>query len=572
GTTTSRSSPAKVAGLPRITQVAVGSSSVYALSETGEVWVWGRNTWGQLGLGDKVNKLLPVMVSGIPVAIGVASCDYVNASSAFILLADRTLLATGQNFASELGFTSASLSSWTVVPGMSDIVEVAAMRSSTLVRKTFGEVWGCGSNAYGTMGSSVALNASTVPWTQIEGLSGVVELAASGYRAAARIDSGGTMTWYFWGDRGYGQFGDDVVSFASTPRSVDSPATFIKFAAGAGHVLALDAAGDVWAWGDNAKGQVGDGSSLARITAAKVLDLAVAVVAISAQFESSTALLADGRVVTWGDGVSSPAVQTDVNLYDIVQVATGRDFRLALRNDGTVWGWGTNSFGQLGNGTTAAFPNGVHQMKDTAGSGFITDVVSIAAGRIHSLVILQDGTALGCGDNDYGQIGGSGDSLLPRVVNGVSSITSVKASENYSLFVTSAGVTWAVGQIRGVGNSTPYLFFGSYYAPTISGVVSYELTAAYSYNNTMLLMNDGTLRTNGYNGSLQIGDGSCSSADSWKTPAGPVNVVCSAVGEGWMLAYSSDGTLWGWGDSSRGSLGPVFYQPVYATTPVAVAW
>ena len=135
-----------------------------------------------------------------------------------------------------------------------------------------------------------------------------------------------------------------------------------------------------------------------------------------------------GRVLQWGSGTPTPTEVGD--LTDVKAIAAGAGHRLALKNDGTVWAWGANDRGQLGNGSNQARSNPVNVTG-------LTDVLSIAAGGQHSLAIRSDLSVWAWGANDQGQLGdGSpGDRNTPAVVPGVQAIE-VAASGGHSLAIT----------------------------------------------------------------------------------------------------------------------------------------
>jgi alpha-tubulin suppressor-like RCC1 family protein len=182
----------------------------------------------------------------------------------------------------------------------------------------------------------------------------------------------------------------------------------VELSVGYYHWLALRGDGSVWSWGNNDYGQLGDGSDLGRSTPRQVPGLS-GVVAISAGIYDSLALRDDGTVWSWGyngqgqlgDGTithRSTPVQVP-GLRGVTAVSAASSFySLALRDDGTVWTWGANALGQLGDGTRTSRPT-PGQVPGLSG------VVALSAGFLHVLALHGNGSVWTWGYNVYGQLG-----------------------------------------------------------------------------------------------------------------------------------------------------------------------
>jgi alpha-tubulin suppressor-like RCC1 family protein len=193
----------------------------------------------------------------------------------------------------------------------------------------------------------------------------------------------------------------------------------VAVAAGTEFSLALDGSGAVWAWGTNAHGELGDGTTTNRLTPVRVSGLTnvVAVSAGGASGDHALALKADGTVWAWGgngsgqlgDGTTTErhAPVPVVGLAAVVAVAAGGSHSLALRADGTVWAWGLNGSGQLGTNSTASSPTPVQ----VAG---LTGATALAAGAYQSLAATPDATVWAWGSDGFGQLG---DGVVPTPVS-----------------------------------------------------------------------------------------------------------------------------------------------------------
>jgi alpha-tubulin suppressor-like RCC1 family protein len=185
--------------------------------------------------------------------------------------------------------------------------------------------------------------------------------------------------------------------------------------------------GAVVAWGYNGEGGLGNGTTANSWTPVQVkgvggVGLLTGVLAVSAGYEHSLALLSNGTVAAWGDdewgqlgngtttlASSTPTLVLGVSgtgvLSSVKAIAAGELHSLALLSNGTVVAWGHNSAGELGNGTMTAYSSTPVPVKGVGGSGVLSGVVAIAAGAQDSLALLSNGTVVAWGANEYGQLG-----------------------------------------------------------------------------------------------------------------------------------------------------------------------
>lgn len=190
-------------------------------------------------------------------------------------------------------------------------------------------------------------------------ISDVSSASAGGYHMlAARNDH----TLWVWGGNATGQLGNGVYYPIYTPVHLSSIDSVTQAAGGKFHSLVLKDDGTVWAWGFNTDGQVGAiGAKLEQTTPIQV-DFLANVTAIAAGGYHSVALRSDGTVWAWGDNYygqvgdgstyNRPTPTQVSGLSGVIAVAAGSYYTLAVKSDGTVWAWGQNSDGQLGDGTT----------------------------------------------------------------------------------------------------------------------------------------------------------------------------------------------------------------------------
>ncbi|OGA01288.1 MAG: hypothetical protein A3H35_20000, partial [Betaproteobacteria bacterium RIFCSPLOWO2_02_FULL_62_17] len=343
----------------------------------------------------------------------------------------------------------------------------------------------------GGLGQVIGLRSDATVWTwgevgnpfpqQVPGLGGIVQVASGGYDSSyslfpysLALRAGGTVL--AWGYNGAGQLGDGTTASRVNPIQVPGLTNVVSIAA-AVHSLALKSDGTVWAWGANTAGKLGDGTTTERHAPVQLLGpggvgFLSGVVAIAAGGVGSLALKSDGTVWAWGSNVygglgdgTTTNRTTPVQvlgpggvgfLSGVVAIVAGNVHSLALKSDGTVWAWGNNSDGRLGDGTTTNRTTPV-QVLGPGGVGFLSGVAGIAAGNSHSLVLKSDGTVWAWGSNSNRNLGDgtTANRSIPVQAQGLSNVIAVSAGFNSSVALASDGALRAWGYSSyGLGTGT----------------------------------------------------------------------------------------------------------------------
>jgi alpha-tubulin suppressor-like RCC1 family protein len=343
------------------------------------------------------------------------------------LTSDGSVLGWGLNNAGQLG-DGTNVSSTTPVQSLTGVRAIAAGGHRSGAVKHDGTVWMWG---LGPLGNGVT-HTSYTP-VQVTGLTDIIALAVGSDHALALKTDGTVWTW---GNNHSGQLGVGTTAQALTPVQVPGLAGVTALAAGDGFSVVVQSDGAsgglVWAWGKNDVGQLGDGSTLTRLSPVRVpgADGARAVVAGP---QHAFAVHADGTVRAWGGnahrqtGVAAPAqlltLRTVAPLAGTVHVAAGRDHGLSVDLDGHAWGWGTDGGVDLLATNTWTAPALVRGL---------SGVLAAAAGVQQSVWLKADGTVWAAGTGGATGLTGSG-------VLGVTQIPNLSLADNASLLLDPDG-------------------------------------------------------------------------------------------------------------------------------------
>lgn len=486
GTVIRRITPVMVPGLSGITEVAAAENQTMALNDDGEVWAWGDNEVGQLGDGTRTIRTTPVQVVGLPTGVAalapamyhtvalladgtvwfwgykvlvngypdqdnvaperaaaVSDITAVASGNGFILALakDGSISAWGENRDGELGSGAPSYRLVaTQVPGVDQAAAVSTSSHHTLALKKDGTVWGWGSNAYGSLGNGGTRH-SFVP-VQAVGLSGITRVSAGGAHSLA-LQGNGTL--WSWGSNRNGQSGNGSTESSSIPLQIPGFDGITAVAAGMDFSLAVKNDGTVWAWGNNDNGELGRTDIPQSDTPLQITELSN-VIAVSAGEHHGMALRTDGSVWVWGahlyGNITSRNVVQVAEAGIVSRLAAGTRHSLMLSNlPGTLWGWGSNGSGELGDGSTIprAAPVRVAILWE--------NVTDVAAGWQFSIALKDDGTVWSWGDNDYGElgIGSTTPTAYPWQALQLSGVTDVAAGANHAIAVKADGTVWAWG-------------------------------------------------------------------------------------------------------------------------------
>lgn len=567
GTSQTRKTPVQVNGLNGVIAIAAGSFHTLALRSDGTVWAWGNNQNGQLGDGSNVNRTTPVQVGGLTGAVSIAAG--INHSMA--VKADGTVWSWGGNESGQLGDGTITQSAVPVqASGLTGVIAVAAggnnfqpPSSYSLAVRSDGTVWAWGDNRAGQLGDGSANSGRRIP-AQIVGLNSVAAISA-GQSHAIALRSNGTV--WGWGYNSNGQLGSGNTTFnTSTPVQVLWLTGITAIAAGGDYSLALAANGHVWAWGNGFNGQLGSGFAAGSRpfpyeVSQQVPDPAPIGTVTTPVFNPDGGTYATARNVTITSATAGASISS---------IMAGMRHTIVLMADGTVWAWGSNSNGQLGFSVgSGPLPEYTISPLPVQING-LAGTTAIAAGNAHNVALKNNGTVWTWGFNAFGQLGqgNTTDSSTPTQVAGLSVVTAIAAGGAHTLVLKNDGTVWSWGSGQTLNPNTVFDYVTTPRQVTgLSNIIAIAAGGSASY----AVRSDGTVWAWGFNGQGQIGDGTFTNRGVPVQVSNLAGIINVAAGGGHAVALRNDGTLWAWGNNQYGQLGTgdINFSP--SQTPVQVA-
>ena len=290
GTTVPRWSPVQLAGMAGVRTVSAGYLHSVALMSDATVKAWGVNTVGEVGDGTTIDRWTPTAVPGLKNVVAIDA----GVLFTLALQAAGTVVSWGRNGQGQLGDGSLiNRSTPVAVPGLTNVVAVAAGLDHSLALKSDGTVWAWGDNLRGQVGDGT-LTRRTAP-VQVAGLINVVSIDAGFYSSAA-IKTDGTV--WRWGSNSFGEIGDGTLVDRTTPVQMTGIANAARVAARNGFTAVLKTNNTVWTVGSNAEAQLG-APGPNRSVAAQVAGLP-AITALNVADAIAYPQTADGTAWAWG--------------------------------------------------------------------------------------------------------------------------------------------------------------------------------------------------------------------------------------------------------------------------------
>jgi alpha-tubulin suppressor-like RCC1 family protein len=362
-----------------------------------------------------------------------------------------------------------------------------------------------------------------------------------------------------------------------------SPRIVSMWGGGGSEQIVMKSDGTVWDWGFNSSGQLGNGTTNNADLPVQVLGpggvgLLAPVAAVQGGEQHNTALKANGTVWSWGNnkygqlgdgstnwGANTSWSTTPVQVQGLTNVKSlgGRGYHtLALKTDGTVWAWGRDEFGELGNGAVINTGyNGTNQGTNIPLQVIgLTNPASLSAGGFFSLALMSNGTVMAWGENDQGQCGNGSNAtscLVPTPVLGLTNVAAISGGWEATLALLSNGtvMSWGLNGNGELGDGTT----NSRYSPVQVIGLSNIVSVWEGDQNSMALRADGTVWKWGENQFGEQGNGTFDDGTIAHPIAQPVpglsNIVVAVCRDYHDICIQNNGGVWVWGDNRAGGCG-----------------
>src|SRR5690554_3012660 len=409
GTTDSNAQPVRIGELSDWEQVSAGSFATCGVRAGGSLWCWGANGTGQLGDGSITQRLTPVPVSDVGDAQETWTRVMLSKSGNFGcgLRSDQSLWCWGDNRVGQLARSPSNTQSTVPVQvGLNqDWSDMSVGQSFVCATRTDHKLWCWGGNLRGELGDGTMIN-RFVP--EEVASTGVVAWNAvmAGAEHVCALNSVGAA--WCWGANITGQLGLRRAGTKHLPGQAASAPDFAQVSGGRYHACGVDSEHKLWCWGANTKGELGLGTTLGQPAALRV-GTASDWRAVSAGVEHTCAIREPGTLWCWGksaDGalglgdVSSALSPVQVGLVsDWLSVSASQKHTCGIREDHTLWCWGDAASFDAGSSTTAS------ETREPVQIGADEDWATIAAGPTHQCGTRLDGSLWCWGSNASGQLG-----------------------------------------------------------------------------------------------------------------------------------------------------------------------
>ena len=538
---TSRLTPVSVlGGVKTFCKISAGLNVTAAIDKNGRAWGWGFNGSGQLGDNSTTSRITPVSVAGVIKTFCKIAAGDLTGNFSFGIDKNGKAWAWGGNSDGLLGNnthdTVVSVSTPVAVYGNKTFCQISAGSAIAYAIDKNNRLWAWGRRV--RLGNN-DLGYKCTPVAVVGALKTFCAVGANANNSGG-IDKNGRL--WMWGRDEVRQLGDNsLLSQQHTPISVLGVVkTFCKISVGGGSNVGIDKNGQVWCWGANSSGQLGDNTTSSRATPVSIV------------------------------GTTKTFCKISVGIGVFVRVAV-QTTTVAIDKNGKAWGWGRNSSGQVGNNSIA------NSLTPVSVVGTTKTFCEISTSGFHSVAIDKNGRAWGWGYNNGGQLGNNSTTsrLTPvSVLGAIKTFCKIASASNHTAAIDKNGRAWSWGQ-NTVGQLGDNSITSRLTPVSVAGAIKTFCEISCGGSSSVAIDKNGRAWGWGLNGGvLGLGD----LVSSYITPvsiAGAIKTFCKismggviAGSAGHVTAIDKNGKVWAWGTNTYGQLGND--QGSFAKTPIQV--
>ncbi|MGN0106988.1 MAG: Ig-like domain-containing protein, partial [Hominilimicola sp.] len=624
-----------------IVKIAAGKEHLLALDDNGNVWAVGNNEYGQLGIESTDDSITPILVKSskdsIDATLGGITGIAAGAYSSYAVSEDNIVYAWGLNTNGQLGLASGD--EYVTLPEKAvtdkNIFDISAGYNQTFIVDEDGNVWGAGSNEYGQLANGESADSnkfivcgdSQIEITKIDDSMNITSgfgtiylyegdttsIIEASFDAFNVYDKASGTYQYEFTSNNTDVLGIDAASgvvnahkagtaYIKVTESVDILKTSYakvvvlpsilegtqmsafqpKVVSGKNHTVAVRYDGSVWGYGVNDNGQLGTGDNISSDAPVKAISFAERAVDVAAGADHTLILDAKGNVwaagsneygqLGTGSSDTSSNQFTKINgLSNVVAIAAGNGYSIALTDKGNVFVWGNNARGQIGLGETAS--------ADTPRQLVLSNIRAISAGSEHSMFVRVDGVVYATGNHENNRLGiiTDEDIKVPVRVPSLVGMVDISAGDKHTLALNINKT------VSSFGNNENGELGISHTNETISvetiEVISEIIAVSAGYNHSLALDINGRLWAWGLNNRGQLGLGGFNDGTivrivepkvNEKYLSG-VNIVNISAGTEYSNISDSEGMVYGFGDYTQGqTFDGITEMKTYSDTPVVV--
>ena len=484
--------PVKVKLEEKVVKIAAGYNSTFAITEDNNLLAWGLNTNGELGIGNYQNRFLPTKVETLKNVLDVKA----GKTHSVVITTNGQVYTTGNNSYGSLTGTEYKRNTFEKVEGLDNIAYLSSGEYHNMAMTTNRKLYVWGYNVYGQLGTNT-IDTTNTP-VQITNVSGIKEISAGRSHSMLLTKSGKV---YATGLNSLGQFGNNSTENQVEFTLVDTINNVNTLVAGNTYSMAIKEDGSVWAWGDYYHGvtdiktisnsvvpvQIGKQSFYLKENDISVNKEGTKQLEVNSEFQfnvfednicnnnykytslnTDIATVDDNGIITgvsvgttWVKVVETTTNEEQIAIVRVIEkdnkvapkVTGGENYAVVLKANGSIWSFGYNSNGELGNSTFAS-------TKEPKEINILKSYTNVTAGDNFTLILRNDGTVWSVGDNQYGQLalGNRTSCQTPTLVESLSNVTKISAGKKHAIALTKYGevYTWGAnenGQL-GINNTS----------------------------------------------------------------------------------------------------------------------